>query len=890
MTNNQFDFGQLEPQQRRLARKKASPWPAVALVATGLVACAAAWWLLRNAADSPLSEQKHAKAGKAEGPGKNVSDVAESQPASSDSAPLEIDPIDDLTIDDDRPVQCTARIKSAGDMTGLHFSLAAPAPRGARIDPKSGEFHWKPAAIEPGDYPITIVARRSGNKADAKQSFTVHVVSTDPPLERLVSELSETANREKVEVLPEDFFSPFGKYLSATSRIVRIGDEQIVTFVYETPEEALTAEIAPDLSKIAGEERRWTSPATCFRRGRLIALYVGNDPGVRQLLQDQLGAPLAECTSVEKPTRVVSIGDRQSSSDMSPAAPAEKHETPSIDESGQIDALAALYQDKKLFVKKEYPALRQIFARQFERDQQSKIAAGLGDKSDEILAWLEDHVDFKEELFTALDPAYDDVEAALRLVRQMKEAFPSKIDSYGNLAIALAVTWDKPQHVYDYTWHARRCEASLPDGTLSALDNFQYLVEAESVMQGRAQFLPWEFLVHLVNHKTPRDEREWAVSNYLPQRMMYGKCYSDVPYDHDLLDHGGVAAHLRGHPYTLANLRQYGGVCAMQADYAARVGQSMGVPAAYVTGEANSGALHAWVVWVELKAVNKTAINFTIESHGRYRDDQYYVGHFNDPRTGEHITDRDLELRLHSVGVNPQHQRHARLAMRAFPLVRDKLSMDAAEQLRYLAQATGLCPWNEDAWYALGEMARSGAVGKPQSKAMASAVDRLFTTFASFPDFTWKVFDSLIAFPKEHKHRNGLYERLVALYEQAGRPDLACEARLKLSDYQAEDGRGGEAIEGLAFTIKKFPGEGRYVPRMLDKIELLAKDVKGANEQVVQFYQEFLPLVPAKRGDTLTDYCVKMYERGIDRFKEAGQPALAQLWTTRLAQLKFGFK
>ena len=98
-------------------------------------------------------------------------------------------------------------------------------------------------------------------------------------------------------------------------------------------------------------------------------------------------------------------------------------------------------------------------------------------------------------------------------------------------------------------------------------------------------------------------------------------------------------------------------------------------------------------------------------------------------------------------------------------------------------------------------------------------------------------------------------------------------------------GRSGEAIEGLAFTIKKFPGEGRYVPRMLDKLEALAKDLKGADEKLAQFYQEFLPLVPPKRGDTPTEHCLKMYQRGIDRFKQAGQESVAQAWAARLALL-----
>ncbi|MFV2038658.1 MAG: Clp protease N-terminal domain-containing protein, partial [Acidimicrobiales bacterium] len=42
--------------------------------------------------------------------------------------------------------------------------------------------------------------------------------------------------------------------------------------------------------------------------------------------------------------------------------------------------------------------------------------------------------------------------------------------------------------------------------------------ETERVMQGRIRFVPWEFLVHVVNHRTPAGERDWALANYLPKR------------------------------------------------------------------------------------------------------------------------------------------------------------------------------------------------------------------------------------------------------------------------------------------------------------------------------------------------------------------------------------
>ena len=76
-------------------------------------------------------------------------------------------------------------------------------------------------------------------------------------------------------------------------------------------------------------------------------------------------------------------------------------------------------------------------------------------------------------------------------------------------------------------------------------------------------------------------------------------------------------------------------------------------------------------------------------------------------------------------------------------------------------------------------MSKDGLIDKSNQKCMALAVVDMFNTFAAFPDFTWKVFDDLISFQPDAKQRINLYERLVQLYEQAERPDLACEARLR---------------------------------------------------------------------------------------------------------------
>ena len=578
-----------------------------------------------------------------------------------------------------------------------------------------------------------------------------------------------------------------------------------------------------------------------------------------------------------------------STSSSPPVGLAESLAAASVAKAADLTEVLAALKDQSLFKIKYYPNLRKLFATRFATSYDAEIRAAYADDYDAIQAWFEKYPDIREEFYTAIKPEFDDVQAALSLFAELYRKFPDRLHSYADLAIALCVTWDKPKDgVYDYVHHQIRTKSTLPDGLAEAIDNFAYIVKAESFMQGRGQYLPWEFMTLLVDHRTPIVEREWALANYVSRRTGFGECYKEVPYDHEMLDTKSEVCKLAGKPYSLPMIKQFGGVCAMQADFAARVGKSIGVPAAYVRGKSAYGDNHAWVMWVELQNVTRSSISFTLESFGRYFGDKYYVGTLSDPQTGQEITDRDLELRLYQVGVNAIAKRHAALLMEVYPEIAEASAFKTADRLAYLGGVFTVGPGNETAWTEVANLSGSPEVGKTHKKLMARTLDNLFRTFANYPDFTWKVFDDLIAYEKELPAKTLLYERLVVLYESAGRPDLACEARLKLAEYQVEMGKTVDAVNGLAFTVRKFPDEGRYVPQLIDKIELICSSAPEAAQLILPFYTSILPLIPKTRGSRPSPFCIEMYERAIARFQENGQLQGAQLLQGQLAAIRAG--
>src|SRR5262249_28760216 len=344
-----------------------------------------------------------------------------------------------------------------------------------------------------------------------------------------------------------------------------------------------------------------------------------------------------------------------------------------------------------------------------------------------------------------------------------------------------------------------------------------YVIERQAKLKGPQQQLPWEFLVHTVNHRTPIDERDWAVTNYLKRRPGIGTVYKEIEYDKEMLKTQSKVCKLNDKPYTLESIKQHGGVCAMQADFAARGAKSLLGPAEFVGGEANSGGLHAWVMWAEVKSVQRDAVTFTLESFGRYFGDNFYVGTLKDPKTGKDITDRELERRLTAVGNAPHSSRQADLLMRAYPIVRDKLSLSTKQQLAYLNKVLTLYPMCDAAWLELAALHKDGKL--TDAGEATRLVDKALTTFAKFPDFSWRLVDDLLTPQKDKVYRTRTFEKMVTAYENLGRPDLGCEARMKLVDYQAEAKDFKKAFDGLAFTVRKFPEEGRYVPRMVTRMQ-----------------------------------------------------------------------
>jgi hypothetical protein len=565
-------------------------------------------------------------------------------------------------------------------------------------------------------------------------------------------------------------------------------------------------------------------------------------------------------------------------------------------------AFPDLYKSGALFDRKQYKSVRAAFARAFQQKHAQTIRAAFGDSHAEFTSWLDSKPDIKEDLYTAINEEHDDVEAALKLFAALWKDHPTEIEPYAALAIATAVTWDRPDFdrttgkrggLYDYRHHQMRTRSSMPADLADAKANFDYIVNADASVTASVKPLPWEFLVFVVDHKTPVAERKWAQLYVKTRRGRVSSWHQDIAYDHGMLQTElsgkGPGPRLAGHPYTLANIKKFGGVCAQQADFVARVGKSMGQPSMYISGESSYRGWHAWVMWVAVVKSGKDRLRFNLVSDGRTRGferDAFYVGHLTDPQTGQRMLDRDMERRLGTIALDLLGHRQASLAMRAYPIVVKAADLDVKARIAYLDRCLQVSPQSEQAWLEFAKMARDGELNDSFKGTAAARLATLTKTFARYPDFLARLSDDLLKPETNALAKVKHYLLATGIYEKAGRPDLACNTRLKIAQLQEEQKRYKEAAQTLTTGVRRFPTEGRYIPQLLNAYEKVCDHHPAGIKLLGNLYVELAPaLILHYRGER-NPFLDKVVAQGTNFFKTNNLERQGATFKTRIAQAR----
>jgi hypothetical protein len=356
----------------------------------------------------------------------------------------------------------------------------------------------------------------------------------------------------------------------------------------------------------------------------------------------------------------------------------------------------------------------------------------------------------------------DFVPTVLKTLQEIWTAEPAKWKDYRNVAIALALVRDQQAPAW---WpHHQVQQSDVPRSQASPIDEFRFWVASNERQQLYTDLrkLEPEELKFVVDAPVAASELEWAQKNARFPRADFGRAFSSIAYRRDRLV---SAAYVWGDgPYSLAAIREKGGICVDQAYFAMLCGKGRGLPTLYFDGQGTDGG-HAWFGY--MKGENRWNMDC-----GRYENQNYSVGAALDPQSWLPINDHELAFLAQNFRRTPAYQ--ASKADLAMARLLERAG-DSARALIALDGAISVCPRNDLAWSAKGDLlARTSAAPALQRAFHESAIKQ----FANIVDLKVGHQRALAALARgtgDEAAANSLESSIIS-QNRSGRSDLSVTA------------------------------------------------------------------------------------------------------------------
>jgi hypothetical protein len=354
---------------------------------------------------------------------------------------------------------------------------------------------------------------------------------------------------------------------------------------------------------------------------------------------------------------------------------------------------------------------------------------------------------------------HDYLPLVLQNLRTIRDAHPGKWQEYANLAIAIAIVNDSA--IPDFWPHIQVTPGLVPQRMLPVEQQFARWVDAnesQKLLLDPRKLSPGQ-LKFIVDAFVTEDELAWARKNIQLNRSNFERAFFQVNHRQDRIKN--KVFHWTETPYTLAWIRQKGGICVDQAYYATIAGKAHGLPTLFFAGQGKDGG-HAWFGY--MKGDDRWVLDC-----GRYSQQNYAIGQALDPQTWQPISDHELKLLAARFRDKPPFAASMNdLAMAAI-FQNQGLTSRAGEALQ---SAVHTCPENPDAWAALGRfLEQTGASSEQHRRFHEDAIQQ----FSSIADLKVKHQTALAAIHREGgdgESANKL-ERNILLKNRRNRSDLS---------------------------------------------------------------------------------------------------------------------
>ena len=486
---------------------------------------------------------------------------------------------------------------------------------------------------------------------------------------------------------------------------------------------------------------------------------------------------------------------------------------------------------------------------------------------EDFWTWVASDQLVHDALLVELHPKYEaGIPAALKALR---DRFGKDFESHKHLALAFAVV------------HGRAPKKKADDASPSCEESFDWYLKHEPQMKISLRTTPWLLLAFVADNKVSIAERQWALENYGAARA-FGKIYYDVPYD---MSKATGTGRIAGHPYTLPNIRSYGGVCADRAYFAAYVLKSFGVPAMSDVGEGQRGG-HAWLAWV-----GRQGQGVDLLFSGRFDYDKYYRGLVRCPIARKQILDREVQLLTAAISGSYDGLLDARFTCHLYDMCPPDLRKSAVGLLDGAIRRNPYCP---GIWRRIADAVVAGVLTRDEGE---KYFDLMFKAYAQYPDLTFEVLEKVLQprfaagpqTPQKEIIRNlNLLERAFQIYEQCQRPDLAAKLRGLQGAYLEAVGQKDKALKLYVLASERYVADHYGFVDLFDRALALMDDVpmrlkylQMVAEKVPEYQSDFNR--QAGQRNPVFVHVVKAYAGAL---RAAGNPSEAARWEGRMASDK----
>jgi len=405
-------------------------------------------------------------------------------------------------------------------------------------------------------------------------------------------------------------------------------------------------------------------------------------------------------------------------------------------------------------------------------------------------AWsaLGSNAEVLKAFFENLRPE-DHPKEALEILGAMQLKYPEDLAALPRLAVVLALVFDEP---FPRGWpHRQVLQDAVPREEPDPVERLHQM----ALLQKDRRFLldlrdlMVDELKYLVDHPLSAEEMEWAQKNVTASRSGFDKVFSGIRYDIPRYERNLLTW---PYPrYTLAEIRQRGGICVDQAYFAAISGKAKGLPTLFFTGQGDSGG-HAWFGYLESPGRWETDC-------GRYAQENYPVGEAMDPQVWKPISDTELAF----LAKN----RERSTAFQQARLWTDyAASLGSAEADGWIDAALTIQPEYLPAWYLRAELlARQNADAKTREIFWQAFIKR----FSSYADLKVQGQQKLLELAKARGDSKEIasLEREILVQNRARRFDLGIGAAASQLTEKMQAGNWDAALSCFRQALREYKGQ-----------------------------------------------------------------------------------